>query len=70
MKNVILLNSLTEKFESQISWNWHDWNYIGDNSKNKQQSMKKVLLYICARSIYVNENTNTNLLSTSEKLKV
>ena len=46
VKNALLLNSLTGKFESQISWNWHDWNYIGDNSKNKKKSLKKMLLYI------------------------
>ena len=46
VKNSLLFNSLTGKYESQMSWNWHDWNYIGENSKNKKQSMKKVLLYI------------------------
>ena len=70
MKNAFLLNSSTEKYESQMSWNWHDWNYIGENSKNKKQSMKKSIALHFSRSIYVNENLNTNLLSTSEKLKV
>ena len=32
--------------------------------------MKKSIALYFARSIYVNENPNTNLLSTSEKLKV
>ena len=70
MKNSLLLNSSTEKYESQIYWNWHDWNYIEENSKNKKQSMKKSITLHFARSIYVNENPNPNLLSTSEKLKV
>ena len=70
VKNSLLLNSSTGKYESQISWNWYDWIYIGDNSKNKKQSMKKSVALHFARSIYVNENPNPNLLSTSEKLKV
>ena len=32
--------------------------------------MKKIIALHFARSIYVNENQNTNLLSTSEKVKV
>ena len=32
--------------------------------------MKKSIALYFSRSIYVNENTNTNLLSTSEKVKV
>ena len=35
MKNSLILNSSTEKYESQISWSWRNWNYIGENSKNK-----------------------------------
>ena len=31
---------------------------------------KKIVALHFARSIYVNENPNTNLISTSEKLKV
>jgi len=31
--------------------------------------MKKSIALYFARSIYVNKNTNTNLLSTSEKVK-
>ena len=46
VKNSLLLNSSTGKYESQMSWNWHDWNYIGENSKNEKQSTKKVLIYI------------------------
>ena len=36
VKNALLLNSSTDKYESQISWNWYDWNYIEENSKNKK----------------------------------
>ena len=46
VKHSLLFNSLIGKYESQMSRNWHDWNYIGENSKNKKQSTKKVLLYI------------------------
>ena len=70
VKHVLLKNTLTGIFESQICWNWNDWNYVGDNSKNKKQSLKKIVALHFARSIYVNENPNTNLISTSEKLKV
>ena len=36
VKNSLLLNSSIEKYESQISWNWHNRNYIRENSKNKK----------------------------------
>ena len=70
VKNSLLLNTSTGKYKSQISWNWHDWNYIGENSKNKKQSMKKIFALHFTRSICVNKNPNPNLLSTSEKGKV
>ena len=34
IKKLLFLNSSIDKYESQISWNWHDWNYIGNNSNN------------------------------------
>ena len=35
VKKSLLLNTSTDKYETQMSWNWHDWNQIGNNSKNK-----------------------------------
>ena len=46
VKKALLKNTLTGTFETKISWNWNDWNYVGDNSKNKKQSLKKLLLCI------------------------
>ena len=70
VKTSLLLNTSTDKYETQISWNWHDLNYIGDNLKNKKQPMKKSIALHFARSIFVKENLDTNLLSTSDKVKV
>ena len=66
----MLKNTLTGKLETNISWNWNDRKYLGDNSKNKRQSLKIIVALHFARSMYVNENLNTNLISTSEKLKI
>ena len=27
---------------NNISWKWYDWNYIGDNLKNKIVNVKKI----------------------------
>ena len=35
-----------------------------------KKSLKKILALHFARSIYVNENPNTHIIKTSEKLKV
>ena len=70
LKKALLKNTLTGKLETNISWNWNDRKYVGDNSKNKRQSLKKIVALHFARSMYVIENPNTNLVSTSEKLKV
>ena len=42
---------------------------MGKTQKIKTINEKSIALHF-ARSIYVNENTNTNLLSTSEKINV
>ena len=70
MKTSLLLNTSTDKYETQISWNWYDWNYIGDNVKRRKTTNEKSIALHFARSIFAKENLDTNLLSTSEKVKV
>ena len=57
----------TQKKEKYISWKWDDWNFTEKSSKNNKQSMKKNVALHFARSIYIYENQNTNLLSQFKK---
>ena len=57
VKKSLLLNTMTDKYETQIYWNWPDWNYIGDNSKNKTQPMKQIIVLHFARVIYVKKKS-------------
>ena len=43
---------------------------MGENCKNRKQSMKRRAAIHFTRAIYIKENPETNLLSTSEKVKV
>ena len=53
VKKSLLLNAIIDKYETQISWNWPDWNYIEENSRNKKQSMNKSIASHFVREIYM-----------------
>ena len=56
--------------EKKLSQKWIDWNYVGENCKNRKQSMKRRVAIHFTRAIYVKENPELNLLSSSEKVKI
>ena len=70
MKKALLINTQTDCKENQISWNWFDWNYIGENYKNKKQSMKTSVALHFARTMCVEDNPLTKHLNAIDKLKV
>ena len=43
---------------------------MGENCKNRKQSMKRRVAIHFTRAIYVKENPELNLLSSSEKVKI
>ena len=70
LKKALLVNTKSNCEENEISWNWSDCNYVGKDSKNKKQSMKKCVALHFARAMYVEENPSTKYLTSLDKLKV